>query len=110
MSEIQFAAVLRDSKGEEMLEPGVNGHLFTLGRACEIALDASLESDQKEGLKPKLKRGRMIEEIVQATIEGKPLAFDSSEIELLKARIAATFATASFVRRLCLMLDPNTKE
>ncbi len=109
MSEIQFAVTLRDTRGND-IEEDKAGSKMTLARACEIALDSALPSDQGEGLKAKLRRGRLIEEISVAAKEIKPLVLDAEAVTLLKERVASTFTAASFVRMVCLLLDPATKE
>jgi hypothetical protein len=106
---IQFAQVLTDSAGKAMLAEG--GLKLTLARACEAALDSVLAGDQNEGLKPKLQRGRLIEEIGTAAKDCKPLVFASDDITLLKTRIGAMPSwPASLVRKVCFLLDPATKE
>lgn len=108
MSEIQFGIILLGTDGKEIDER--EGVKMTLARACEIALDAPLEADKNEGLKPKLRRGRLIDEITAAAKDMKPLALEADDIALIKERVATVFTAASFVRRVCLLLDPATKE
>jgi len=106
---IQFAQILTDPKtGENVKDEG--GAWVSLGKACVDALDAPLKTDADEGLKPKLRRGRLIDEIEAADKDVAPLALDTGDIELLKTRIGAYYMRASFVRKICFMLDPASKE
>lgn len=104
---IQFGQFL-SSKGNPILGP--DNKPMSLGIACELALDAALRTDENEGLKPKLRRGRLIEEINAATVDMVPLALGSEDITLIKERIAGVFGSSSLVRKICLLLDPGTKE
>ena len=105
---IQFAEIITDLKGADVKDE--TGAPISLCKACVDALDAPLKIDAEEGLKPKLRRNRMMEQIEAATKEIKPLTFDTGEIELIKNRVAAYYMRASFVSKVCLMLDPASKE
>jgi hypothetical protein len=107
MHEIQFAKVIVDRAGNDMVQDGTP---MTLGRACMIALDQPIDADKNEGLKPKLTRGRLIETIGDAEKQVKPLALEAGDIDLIKKRVAALFMSAYFVRTVALLLDPATKE
>ena len=107
--EIQFAEIITDPKTGEFVKDEVDNPV-SLGAACVNALDAPLKTDADEGLKPKLKRGRLIEEIEKAAKDIAPLALDTGDIELIKGRLGAYYMRASFVRKVCLMLDPASKE
>jgi hypothetical protein len=104
---IQFNQLLT-LKGEPVLGP--KGAPLTLGEACELALDSALRTDDGEGLKPKLRRGRLIEQISEAAAAMRQLAIEAEDIKLIKERISSTFAAASLVRHICLLLDPASKE
>lgn len=106
---IQFAKELVDRRGERIVIDKGDDYM-TLGKACSFALDASLESDKNEGLKPKIKRGRLIEQIEEAAKTLTPLQLEAGDIDMLKERIARSFPQASFVRQVALLLDPATKE
>jgi hypothetical protein len=107
--EIQFAEIITDPKtGEDVKDEA--GNPVSLCKACTDALDAPLKTDADEGLKPKLKRGRLIEEIEKAAKDVALLALDTGDIELIKSRLGGYYMRASFVRKVCRMLDPASKE
>lgn len=83
---------------------------LTLAMAVVDALDASLPKDKDEGLKPKMRRGRLIEEIEAAAKDMKPFVLDSKEIDEIQERVAQWYLSSRFVRQVCLLLDPATKE
>lgn len=100
----KMTSTLTNQTGTDLTDQ--SGTQFTLGRACIMALDAALPEDREEGLQPKLKRGKLIEEIEAAAIAGKDLQFTAEDTALLKSRISKTFTAASVVRKLCKLLDP----
>jgi hypothetical protein len=104
MIQIQMNATLTNAKGDVVL--GASGNSLTLGEACIIALDAGLEIDAKEGLKPKLRRGAIIEKIITAQLNGGNIDLPSEDISLLKERVALVMTSAFLVRSICLRLDP----
>lgn len=108
---INWAVVLVDVDGAPVKEETTKRSM-TLARACVGALDAPLESDRahtlSEMMKRAMNRGRLVEEILHAEKTSEPLTLSTSDIELIKERVAGWFTNASFVRRVCLMLP--TKE
>jgi len=107
MSDIQFATLIKDRDGADIIDDGAP---LTLARACIAALDAILQADQGEGLKPKLHRGRLIDEISRAAKAYSLLQLEAEDIKVIKDRIALVAWPASIVRSVCLLLDPATKE
>jgi len=83
---------------------------MTLAKACELALDVGLEADKNEGIKPKIKRGNLIDKINKSVENGKELVLTSEDISMLKNRIGSVFQTSYLVRQMCLILDPAVGE
>lgn len=108
---IQFCQLVEDSRGNSLPDPdkSMNGTKLTLGRACELALDSPLQEDANEGLKKKLSRGLLIEQILQAEKGAQPMVVKAEDIALMKERVAKVFTAASTVRRICKMLDEATE-
>lgn len=109
--EIQFCQPVEDNRGNPLPDPdkAMNGTKLTLGRACELALDSPLQDDANEGLKKKLSRGVLIDQILQAEKIAKPLTVKTEDIAMIKERVGKVFTAASTVRRICKMLDEATE-
>lgn len=107
---IKFHIAIKNRKGDDITAPASDGGVFTLGRVCEMALDTALDADKNEGLKPKLRRGRLIEQIAEAEKDFKELDLEAGDIDLIKNRIGHVFSAASIVRQACLLLDPASKD
>lgn len=106
---INVNLLLTNPKGQTIVVPPDDTKM-TVGQACIIALDAALETDAKEGLRSKMRRGRLIEAIVEAEANGGMIDLPVEDVAMIKERLAQTITSAYLVRKICLHLDPAAKE
>lgn len=112
----QFAAPIKDRFGQELkdvdLERSVPGQPpimkpLTLGDICCNVLDMTFQDEANEGLKPKLRRGELMEKITQAERTLTPLELLDADRELLKERIGKRgFSTTLTVQAVRLLDTP----
>ena len=101
---INFAEVLK-IRGKSVPFPGIEGD-GRLGDACIIALDASMEKDRNEGLKPKLHRGNLIEKIEKSMQDISDIVVSAEDVAMLKSRVAEVYSNASLVTTVVRLIDP----
>jgi hypothetical protein len=85
---IQFAVVLKNRLGEEIIEPAPGGGQKTvsLGDICSHVLDMSLQDDIPT-LTDKMRRWELIRKITEADKSLKPLELLDADIEMIKTRL-----------------------
>lgn len=100
---IQFATVLHDYKKRPVLQDNAE---LTLGDLALVALDTAVNGADKEGLKPKLQRARLMDKIMDGLQNIQPIELTAEEIALIKDRIGQMVSSAYLARQVCLLIDP----
>ena len=100
---IQFAAVLKDRRGNDILDEDKTG--LTLATVCAVVLDTIYQDEANEGYKPKLRRSELIERITQAEKTLMPLDLLDSDIEMLKERIGKRNLSPQVTAQAIRLLD-----
>ena len=106
MSEVKLDIILKTPQGGAVKSEDDD---LTLGMACILALDAGLQSDANEGLKSKMRRGRLIEKIETALDAKVACEFSVADITMVTERVATIFTSAHVVRQIVLLLDPGAE-
>lgn len=78
-------------------------------QSAVLALDGGLPGDASEGLKPKMRRGKLIAKIQTALAGHAGAEMSSGDITPINERTTAFLTAASVAREIALLLDPATE-
>jgi exoribonuclease II len=94
---VSFDVILKDRRGTDFFEvdpvksapgqPPVTKPV-TLGDVVVAVLDQVFQDEATEGVKPKLRRGELIDRVTAAEDKGEPLELLDADRDMLKERIA----------------------